>query len=415
MNVLVIATLDTKGEEAAFVRDSIRAKGQGALLLDAGVFPPETRADLAADLAADIPAEEVAAAGGGSLAKLRAENDRGRALAVMERGVAAIARRRYDAGEVSAVLGLGGSGGTVVATAAMRALPVGLPKLMVSTVASGDVGPYVGVSDLAMLYSVVDLAGLNRVSRRVLENAVGMVCGALSQTPDEADERPVLAATMFGVTTPAVTKLRARLERAAYEVLVFHATGSGGRAMEGLVRDGFVAGVADLTTTELADELVGGVLFAGPTRLTAAGERGVPQVVSVGALDMVNFWARDTVPERFRGRTLYEHNANVTLLRTTKEENRALGRVLAEKLNAAVGPVTLMLPLQGLSALDAPGQPFHDPEADAALFGALRSALAPRIKLVEVDAHINDDAFADACARELLALLEAEDALHPTR
>ncbi len=395
--VLLIGTLDTKGEEIAFVKGLIEARGHRALVMDAGVFPT--------DEPADIPAEEVAKAGGNSLETLRNARDRGGAMAVMQAGVALLTRQLYEDGRIDAVLGLGGSGGTALASAGMRVLPVGVPKVMVSTVASGDVSPYVDVKDIAMLYSVVDIAGLNRLSRRVLGNAAGMVCGALEQAIPPSDDKPMIAASMFGVTTPAVTKLRERLERSGYEVLVFHATGSGGRAMEGLVRDGFISAVADLTTTELADELVGGVLSAGPERLTAAGQWGIPQVVSVGALDMVNFWALDTVPETFRERKLYQHNANVTLMRTTREENLELGRILAEKLNAATGPVTLLLPLRGLSMLDAEGQAFHDPEADRALFGAIREGLEPQVKLIELDAHINDDLFAEVYAREVLELL----------
>ena len=398
--ILLIGTLDTKGEEYAFVRTLIQERGHDVLMLNAGVFPT--------DSSADVSAEAVAEAGGGNLENLRSGNDRGEAVAVMQKGVAALTKELFEAGRIDAVLGLGGSGGTMLASAGMRTLPVGVPKIMVSTVASGDVAPYVGVKDIAMLYSVVDIAGLNRLSRKVLGNAVGMVCGALEQSLPDLETKPLIAATMFGVTTPAVTKVRERLEAAGYEVLVFHATGSGGRALEGLVEDGFVSAVADLTTTELADELVGGVLSAGPERLEAAGAQGIPQVVSVGALDMVNFWAYDTVPEKFRDRTLYKHNDNVTLMRTTPEENRNLGRILAEKLNRASGKTVLVLPLQGVSMIDAEGQPFHSPEADEALFGALRDHLNDNVKLVEIDAHINDDAFAEAYAQELLTLLEDE-------
>ncbi len=396
--VLLIGTLDTKGEEYAFVRDLIQERGHDVLMMNTGIFPT--------DSSADITPEEVGQAGGGDLAELRKAEDRGAAMSVMERGVAVLTKELFEAGRIDAVLGLGGSGGTILATAGMRALPVGVPKIMVSTVASGDVAPYVGVKDIAMLYSVVDIAGLNRLSRKVLGDAVGMVCGALEQSVPEQETKPLIAATMFGVTTPAVTKVREQLEAAGYEVVVFHATGSGGRAMEGLVEDGFVSAVADLTTTELADELVGGVLSAGPERLEAAGAQDIPQVVSVGALDMVNFWAFETVPDRFRDRNLYRHNDNVTLMRTTPEENRDLGRILAEKLNRATGETVLVLPLRGVSMIDAEGQPFHSPEADEALFGALRDHLNDRVKVLELDAHINDDAFAEAYTKELLALLE---------
>ena len=323
----------------------------------------------------------------------------------MMRGVSALAEQLHAEGRVDGVLSLGGSGGTAVATAAMQQLPVGLPKVMVSTVASGDVAPYVGVKDITMMYSVVDIAGLNRISRHILANAVGAVCGMVEQTLPQAEDKPLVAATMFGVTTPCVSHVRERLEAAGYEVLVFHATGSGGRAMEALIEGGFIAGVADVTTTEWCDELIGGVLAAGQQRLEAAGRLGLPQVVSCGALDMVNFWAFDTVPERFKGRTLYRHNANVTLMRTTPEECDALGRIIAEKLNMATGPVTLMLPLQGVSAIDREGQLFHDPEADAALFQALRDTITDTVTLIELDLHINDPAFADAIADRLLDAL----------
>jgi uncharacterized protein (UPF0261 family) len=398
--ILLIGTLDTKGREVAFVRDLIAESGRQVIVMDAGVYP--------SDMAADIGAREVAAAGGGDLAELRRRRDRGHAMAVMQRGVEALTAALQRQGRIAGVLGLGGSGGTALATAAMRTLPVGLPKLMVSTLASGDVAPYVGVKDVTMMHSVVDIAGLNRLSERILANAAGMIVGAVERArpPREADRRPLVAATMFGVTTPCVTALQQRLDREGYDVVIFHATGSGGRAMEGLVRDGFFAAVADVTTTELCDELFGGVLSAGPERLEAAGAAAVPQVVSVGALDMVNFWGPESVPERFRERILYHHNANVTLIRTTPEENRQLGRKLAEKLNGALGQTVLLLPLRGVSMIDAPGQPFHWPEANASLFSALREHVSDRVGVVEIDAHINDDAFVDAYAGELLRLLK---------
>jgi uncharacterized protein (UPF0261 family) len=276
---------------------------------------------------------------------------------------------------------------------------------MVSTVASGDVAPYVGVKDIAMMYSVVDIAGLNRLSRRILSNAAGAISGMVEQAIPEVVDLPLLAATMFGVTTPCVDRVREKLCAAGYEVLVFHATGSGGRAMEALIADGYFAGVADVTTTEWCDELVGGVLAAGPQRLEAAARAGVPQVVSCGALDMVNFWALDTVPPRFRDRNLYVHNANITLMRTTPEECAELGRIIAGKLNQATGPTKLFLPLRGVSAIDAEGKPFHDPEADAALFDSLRANVRPPVEIVELDLHINDPEFADALADALLELI----------
>jgi uncharacterized protein (UPF0261 family) len=323
----------------------------------------------------------------------------------MAQGATQLTRQLQTEGKIAGVLALGGSGGTAIATPAMRALPVGFPKVMVSTVASGDVAPYVGSKDVTMMYSVVDIAGINRISRRVLANAAGAICGMVEQPMPEGEDKPLIAATMFGVTTPCVTTVREHLEAAGYEVLVFHATGSGGQSMEGLINDGFIAGVADVTTTEWCDELVGGVLSAGPHRLEAAGRQGIPQVVSVGALDMVNFWAFETVPERFKQRTLYKHNANVTLMRTTSQECAELGRIIASKLNRATGPTALFLPLKGVSAIDAEGQPFHLPAADAALFNALRQNVRPPVELVELELHINDPEFATAMVERLLQML----------
>lgn len=403
--VLLIATLDTKGHELAYVRDLIRQRGHHTLVVDAGVLgepvvPP------------DVAASAVAEAGGSSLEALRGQGDRGVALVAMARGAAAVALQLHAAGRVQAVLGLGGSCGTSIGTAAMRALPVGLPKLMVSTVASGQVASYVGQTDITMMYAVVDVAGLNRISRRILANAAGAVSGMLEQPVPAVTDRPLVAATMFGVTTPCVEHVRQRLEAAGFEMLIFHATGSGGRAMEGLITAGFIRGVADVTTTEWADELVGGVLSAGPERLDAAARAGIPQVVSVGALDMVNFGPRDTVPAAFAGRRLHVHNPNVTLMRTTPAENARLGEIIASKLNRATGPTTVLLPLGGVSAIDRPGQPFHDPEADRALFEALRRHLQPHVTVRELDANINDPAFADAIADTLLAALRADPDAH---
>ncbi|GAB4430920.1 MAG: Tm-1-like ATP-binding domain-containing protein [Anaerolineae bacterium] len=397
--ILIIGTLDTKGVEFGFVRELIAARGHATILLDAGVTGEP-------QIPADISAAEVAEAGGGSLAELRAAGDRGAALTVMGHGARAVALKLYAEGKVDGVISLGGSGGTSIAATAMQALPVGLPKVIVSTMASGDVSPYVGVKDITMMYSIVDVAGLNRISRQIFSNAVGAVCGMVEQAPPPADDRQLLAATMFGVTTPCVTAVREKLEAAGYEVLVFHATGSGGRAMEALISGGFISGVADITTTEWCDELVGGVLSAGPTRLDAAANAGVPQVVSLGALDMVNFGGMATVPAQFKERNLYVHNPQVTLMRTTTAECAELGKIIAGKLNQATGPTVLFVPLKGVSMIDAPGYPFHDPQADAALFEALRQTIDPaKVELVELDMHINDPEFAGALADRLLAML----------
>jgi uncharacterized protein (UPF0261 family) len=365
--------------------------------------------------APDIPRAEVFTAAGADVDQLKATADRGSAVAHAAEGVARVAAALHARGQLTGVLGLGGSAGTTIATAAMRALPIGVPKLMVSTLASGQVAPYVGTRDVMMLHSVVDIAGLNRISRAVLDNAAAAMAGMVSATiatkaslkgqrtkdAEPPADKPIIAATMFGVTTPCVEAARKRLEAAGYEVLVFHATGTGGRTMEGLIRDGLVAGVLDITTTELADELVGGILTAGPDRLTAAGARGVPQVISVGALDMVNFGPPETIPGRFSGRHFYHHNANVTLMRTTPDEMARLGEEVARKAAAATGPTRVLLPLNGVSAIDAEGKPFWWPEADQALFAAIRTG----VSAVEFDHHINDPTFAVACAETLLGLI----------
>jgi uncharacterized protein (UPF0261 family) len=415
VTVLVFATCDTKGDEADFVRALLRAAGVETRLVDCGALGE-------ARVTPDVPREEIFRAAGTTLAAVRARGERGAAVDAAARGAAELARRYHAAGELTGVLGLGGSAGTTIGTAAMRALPLGVPKLMVSTLASGAVGHYVGTADIAMLHSVVDLAGLNRVSRTILTRAAqamaGMSAPARLQpgpgtarlqpgSPAPPDDKPIVAATMFGVTTPCVERARAMLEAAGYEVLVFHATGSGGRTLESLIDSGLVAGVLDATTTELADELVGGVLSAGPERLTAAARAGIPQVVSVGALDMVNFLAFETVPAQFAGRRFHRHNANVTLMRTTVEENAALGRELATKVARARGPAHIFLPLRGLSAIDRAGQPFDDPEARAALYRAIHAHAGP-VPVTELDLHINDAAFAEAMARDLIAALRSQ-------
>jgi uncharacterized protein (UPF0261 family) len=397
--VVLVGTLDTKGTEYAWLRDRVLELGCEVVLVDAGVGEPE----VPADVAADVPADRVARAAGASIAALREAGDRGAAVTAMGDGAAAVLAELVAAGRADAVLAVGGSGGSSIAARAVRDLPIGLPKLIVSTMASGDVSPYVGAKDVTLTYSVVDIAGVNRVSRLILANAAAAAAGmamayAAAPAGAEAGERPLVAASMFGVTTPAVEVARARLEELGYEVLVFHATGAGGRALEGLVDSGLLAGVLDMTTTELADELVGGVLSAGPERLTAAGRHGVPQVVAPGALDMVNFGPRDTVPERFAGRNLYVHNPTVTLMRTTPEEMAELGRRVAAKLAAATGPAALFVPLGGVSALDAPGMPFHDPRADEACFDALRDAA---VETARLDMNINEPAFGRAMADRL--------------
>jgi uncharacterized protein (UPF0261 family) len=391
----IVGTLDTKGDEFRFLKEQVEAQGLATLVLNTGILG-EPR------FAPDISAAQVAEAAETTLDALRAEGDRGKSVATMAQGVAIWARHLYGEGKIHGIVSLGGSAGTTIGTSAMRALPVGVPKLMVSTLASGNMGPYVDTKDITTMYSVVDISGINSLSRRIFSNAAGAIAGMVRMEAPSATDKPLVTATMFGVTTPCVTKARERLEAAGFEVLVFHATGTGGRAMEDLIRGGFVRGVLDVTTTELVDDLVGGILTAGPERLEVAGAAGIPQVVSVGALDMANFGRSDTIPEKFAGRRFYRHNPNVTLMRTTPEENAALGELIGRKLSRSQGPVTFFFPKHGVSAIDREGQPFYDPEANQALITALRTHLASNVQLVEMDAHINDEAFAVAMAEALI-------------
>ncbi|MGD2077791.1 MAG: Tm-1-like ATP-binding domain-containing protein [Chloroflexota bacterium] len=396
--IVVVGALDTKGQEFAFVKSAIEARGHRALVINTGVVgePP---------FKPDIPAAEVAEAGGSSLQALRDQGDRGLAIGVMTAGVAQVVTTLYEQGQVDGILAMGGSAGTVIGTSAMRALPVGLPKVMVSTLAGADTGPYVGSKDVVMFPSVVDVSGVNRISARIYANAVGAVVGMAETPAPEIAEKPLIAASMFGNTTELVDRCREILESKGYEVLVFHATGSGGKTMESLIADGFFTASLDVTTTEWADELVGGVLSAGPTRLDAAAQAGIPQVIVPGCLDMANFWARDTVPKEYDQRLFYEWNPNVTLMRTTPQENGELGRILAEKANAATGPVAFFLPKQGVSILDSPGKEFWWPEADQALFEAIKRHVRDDIPVYELDNNINDLAFAQAVTAELLSYL----------
>jgi len=402
--VVLVGTLDTKGAENEFVRDRLRAAGVDVLVVDTGVLEP-------AGFPPDITRQEVAAAGGADFDALVAARDRGAAITAMAAGAEAVVTRLHADGRLDGALALGGTGGTSIATRAFRALPLGVPKLVVSTAASGDVADYIRETDLILMPSVTDIAGLNRISTRILANAAAAVAGMVlaAPLPAAAAGRPMVAASMFGVTTPCITRARARLETLGYEVLVFHMTGTGGRTLESLAAQGLLAGVLDATTTELADELVGGIFSAGPGRLSAAGKAGIPQVVSVGALDMVNFGPMDTVPAEFKDRNLYVHNPITTLMRTTAEENTELGTRLARRLNAATGPTSLFLPLRGVSAIDVDGAPFRDEAADRALFGAIHDELdTQRVELVEMDTDVNDDRFADAMADRLHQLITKE-------
>ena len=394
--VCIVGTMDTKGIEFAFIKTQIESTGVSTCVINTGILGDP-------QLTPDISADEVAQAGGSSLQALRDEGDRGNSVTIMAEGAAALVAEKQAAGEIDGIISLGGSAGTTIGTTAMQAVPVGVPKIMVSTLASGDTSPYVQSKDICMMYSVVDIAGINRLSRQILANAAGAIVGMVNaEAPAAAGDKPLIAATMFGVTTPCVTKAREILEAAGYEVLVFHATGTGGQAMEDLVKGGFLAGVLDATTTELADELVGGILSAGPDRLEAAGQSGLPQVVAPGALDMVNFGPPDTVPEKFSDRLFYQHNPTVTLMRTTAEETAELGRIMARKLNEAQGPTTVIIPTQGVSAIDKTGQPFDSPEARAAWIDNLKAHIGDNVAIIEMDAHINDDEFATTLAETLL-------------
>jgi uncharacterized protein (UPF0261 family) len=399
-SVLLFATLDTKGHEAAFVRDELKKRGVAVTLVDTGcIGEPQVKAD--------VKRAELFAAGGTSLDAARTRGDRGGAVTAAAAGAAALARARHAQGKVAGVLSIGGSAGTTIGTAAMRALPIGVPKVMVSTLAAtAQAGAYVGTSDVFMLNSVVDVSGINRISRVVLARAAQAMAGMAKERakPARAGDKPLVAATMFGVTTPCVERARARLEAAGCEVLVFHATGAGGRTLEQLARDGLLAGVLDVTTTELADELVGGFLTAGRERLTAAGAAGIPQVVSVGALDMVNFFAPETVPAKFSGRLFHKHNASVTLMRTNAMESAQLGVEIGTKLKDAKGQRAIFLPTRGLSAIDRTGAPFDDPTARRSLYDNVK-ANAGDVPVIELDLHINDAAFADAMADRLLELM----------
>jgi uncharacterized protein (UPF0261 family) len=398
--VALLGALDTKGAEYGFVKQCIEARGHKTLLIDVGVLdPPRIRPD--------VSREEVARAAGVELAAVLEKRDRGEAVAAMSRGAAVVVPKLYAENKFDAIMALGGGGGTSVACAAMRALPLGVPKVMVSTVAGTDVSGYVGVQDIVMIPSVVDVAGVNRISRRVFAAAAGAICGMLQTEVPPGEDKPLVAASMFGNTTPCVEAAKAILEQAGYEVLVFHATGTGGKTMENLIAAGLIAGVLDITTTEWADELVGGVLTAGPTRLEAAAGGGVPAVVTPACLDMVNFWAPETVPQRFKDRQFYPHNPNITLMRTTPEECRHLGRIIAEKLNRSSGPVSVLIPLRGLSMIDAEGGPFWWPEADRALRDALKENLRHDIPVIEMDCNVNDPEFAQRCAGTLLESMKS--------
>ncbi len=399
--IYAIATMDTKGEEIAYVAERIKAVGADVLTLDVGTgFDPVVIPDITRETIASYHPD-----GPDTVLK---QTDRGRSVTAMSEAMTAYLQSEHALGNVGGVIGVGGSGGTTIAAAAMKALPIGLPKLLVSTVASGNVAPYIGCCDITMMYSVVDVAGINRVSRQVLGNAAHAIAGMVLHEPPADESKPTISMTMFGVTTPCVTAVREQLEAKGYDCLVFHATGSGGRAMEKLVSSGMIDGVLDITTTEAADEVAGGILSAGPERFDIILEKEIPYVFSLGALDMVNFGVKETVPDKFKTRTLHVHNAQVTLMRTTVEENRRIARWIANKINRSKAPVRILIPEKGVSAIDAPGQPFYDPAANTALFEELESTIMQTESRViqRLPYHINDPEFSSALVDAFLSLIK---------
>lgn len=401
--ILVIGAFDTKGAEFAFLRQQILEQGHRVLMVNTGVLGST---DL---FPVDVEAESVAREGGAQLESLRVKKDRGEAMKAMSQGAALLVRKLYDQGRFDGIIGMGGTGGTSVVSAGMRGLPLGVPKICVSTAAGGDTSAYVGTKDIAMIPSIVDVAGLNRISRPIFARAAGAICGmAAAPIPEAVDERPILVASMFGNTTSCVNACAGALDLRGYEVLIFHATGTGGRTMESLVAEGLVDAVLDITTTEWADTVCGGVFDAGPERLSAPGQRGIPHLIVPGCVDMANFGPLSTVPQKYREseRLFYEWNPSVTLMRTNAEENGRMGRIFAEKANQAKGPVAFLLPLKGVSILDGEGQLFCDWEADQAFFAALKEHLRPGIRVVELDHNINDPEFSAKAVEMMLELIE---------
>lgn len=395
--VVLLGTLDTKGVEHAFLKERLEGAGCEVIVVNAGVLRDP-------HYAVDFDRVAVARAAGADIGELERDQDRGAAVTTMAHGAAAIVAKLHAEGRLHGIIGAGGSGGSSIIGSAMQALPVGVPKVLVSTMASGDVRPYMGAVDIAMMYSVVDIAGINAVSAQILGNAAAAVAGmarGYEEFSPAVDEKPLVGATMWGTTTPCVDRARKWLESAGYEVLVFSANGAGGRSMEALMRSGHITASLDVTTTELIDELAGGTMSAGPDRLEAAGEMGLPQVVSLGGADQIVFAPPESIPAEYANRASYAHNPTVTTVRTTVEENTRFGRLVAEKLNRATGPLTVFIPLRGTTQYSAPGQVFHDAEADEALFSTLRANLDPAIEVIEIDTNINDPRFGLAMAEKL--------------
>jgi uncharacterized protein (UPF0261 family) len=396
--VVITGSLDTKGREFAFLKELIEKEGLQTLVVDFGVmgkpfFNP------------DISRDEVAKVGGGNLSALASGDHKDEAMNVMAAGLTLIVGHLYEQGKLDGIIGMGGGGGTSLTTAAMRSLPMGVPKVMVSTLGGGDVSAYAGTRDITFMPSIVDVAGINRISRAIFTNAAGAIAGMVKMDRPILEEKPLIATSMFGNTTLAVERARSLLEACGYEVLVFHATGIGGRTMESLIADGFITASLDITTTELADEVCGGVLSAGPERCMAASQAGIPAVLVPGCVDMANFWGMDTVPEMYRSRKLYQWNPNITLMRTNLEENIRIGEMIAKAANSATTSVAVLIPLKGVSQLDSPGGAFWDPQADRACFEAIKRNLKQNIPVIELDNNINDPEFADRAAETLLDML----------
>jgi len=398
--VVLVGSLDTKGEEFSLVRDLIEKAGVQTLVVDFGVMGKPA-------FKPDVSRNEVAEAAEADLAHLSSGSHKDEAMEAMARGLAVVVRRLYDEGKLDGVIGMGGSGGTSLATTAMRTLPVGVPKVMVSTVGGGDVSAYAGTRDITFMPSIVDVAGINSVSRNIYANAAGAIAGMVqTDAPPGGAELPLITASMFGNTTTAVDHARGLVENQGYEVLVFHATGAGGRTMESLIADGYIKGSLDITTTELADTVCGGVFDAGPERCLAASRAGIPAVIVPGCVDMANFGGIETVPDKYKDRNLYQWNPDVTLLRTNPEENRKIGEILAAAANESTAPVAFLFPMKGVSMLDSEGERFWDPEADGACFDAIREGVEKGISIVELDHNINDPEFSGAAAEMLLKMLK---------
>ncbi len=403
--VVVVGAFDTKAEEYQFIIDLIMERGFQVITVNTGVMGSTDA------FSVDIEADLVAKAGGIAIESLRKANDRGNAIAVMSNGLGVIIEDLYTKEKFDGIIGMGGTAGTNVVTSGMQPLPYGVPKICISTVASGDVSPYVGISDIIMIPSLVDISGLNPLSESVFTNAVGALIGMLEiKKSEQANRKPTIAASMFGNTTPCIDSCREALSLKGYEVLVFHATGAGGKTMEKLIDQGLVQGTLDITTTEWADTLCGGVFDAGSTRLDAPGKAGIPHLIAPGCIDMCNFGNPDTIPSKYKDRLFYKWNPQVTLMRTTAEENRKLGEIFAEKANSSKGKVKFIIPLQGYSILDSINdkkepQLFWNPTADKAFIEGLKSKLKPEIDIIEVDANINDPIFSNKAVEVFLDMI----------